>query len=66
MLGGSFLAMNLQFMSHMISPRLTYRTLGYLEDEAVYTYTIMLDQLKNGELPSWTGMTCPSDAVKYY
>ena len=39
---------------------------GYLEEEAVHTYTLCLEAIDEGRLPLWAEMDAPSDAAKYY
>jgi ubiquinol oxidase len=36
------------------SPRTCHRFVGYLEEEAVITYSRCLDDMKNGYLPKWS------------
>jgi hypothetical protein len=39
---------------------------GYLEEEAVHTYTKCIEALDSGKLPMWLEMKAPSEAVEYY
>ena len=39
---------------------------GYLEEEAVHTYTLCLEAIDEGRLPLWEKMDAPPDAAKYY
>ncbi len=50
----------------MFAPSFTHKTLAYLEEEAVSTYTLMLDQIDKGELPMWTNMPCTQEALDDY
>merc|ERR1712146_647242 len=38
---------------------------GYLEEEAVHTYTV-LEAIDNGKLPLWSTMKAPPEAIEYY
>ena len=50
----------------MISPRFSHRFVGYLEEEAVHTYTMCIKALDEGKLPMWEHMKAPAEAVEYY
>jgi ubiquinol oxidase len=36
---------NLYFLAYLCSPRFCHRMVGFLEEEAVHTYTVLLRQL---------------------
>lgn len=57
---------NAFFVSYLISPRTCHRFVGYLEEEAVITYTHAIHDLQAGKLPSWDNLPAPSLAVKYW
>jgi hypothetical protein len=40
-------------LSYLISPRTCHRFVGYLEEEAVVTYTHAIEELERGHLPKW-------------
>jgi hypothetical protein len=42
-----------QVFSYIISPRTCHRFVGYLEEEAVVTYTHAIQELERGRLPKW-------------
>jgi len=44
---------NAYFLGYMISPYTCHRFVGFLEEEAVHTYTVMLEQIDNGRLKHW-------------
>jgi len=50
----------------MISPSTCHRFVGYLEEEAVSTYTVLLEQIDNGNLVHWKDMRAPQEAIDYY
>lgn len=53
-------------ISYAISPKWSHRFVGYLEEEAVHTYTKCLEALDSGKLPYWEHMRAPSEACEYY
>ena len=61
-----YIAFVVNFIAYAISPTLCHRAVGYLEEEAVHTYTMLLEQLDAGKLPEWTDMPCPPAAREYY
>jgi len=50
---------NLYFLFYCISPAHCHRFVGYLEEEAVHTYTVMLKAIDDGKLPDWTKKRAP-------
>lgn len=54
------------FVSYLIAPKICHRFVGYLEEEAVYTYTRMINELEAGKLPKWENMQAPDIAVTYW
>lgn len=42
---------NAYFMFYLFSPSMCHRFVGFLEEEAVYTYSILLDKIDDGTLP---------------
>jgi len=59
---------NALFASYLVSPALTHRFVGYLEEEAVHTYTRCLAELERGRLPTWSdpAFAVPDVAVAYW
>lgn len=57
---------NMMFLSYLFSPRTCHRFVGYLEEEAVYTYTRCLQQIDAGKLPEWNTQKVPPIALKYW
>ena len=45
---------NAFFISYLLSPKTCHRFVGYLEEEAVKTYTHAIADLDAGKLPLWT------------
>lgn len=54
------------FVAYLISPRTCHRFVGYLEEEAVLTYTREIEDLDAGRLPKWEKLEAPDIAVKYW
>lgn len=58
---------NVFFLSYLISPSFCHRVVGYLEEEAVRTYTHMLHDIDSGgALAHWATAPAPSMAVDYW
>jgi ubiquinol oxidase len=57
---------NTFFIAYLLSPRTCHRFVGYIEEEAVKTYTAEIEALDAGKLPKWQNMTAPDIAVKYW
>jgi hypothetical protein len=51
---------------YMLSPKACHRFVGYLEEEAVKTYTNCIKEIDEGKLPCWGSMPAPIDAKKYW
>ncbi|KAL4817295.1 mitochondrial alternative oxidase [Aspergillus spinulosporus] len=65
-LGAQGVFFNGFFLSYLISPRTCHRFVGYLEEEAVLTYTRAIKDLESGRLPHWEKLEAPEIAVKYW
>lgn len=57
---------NFLFLLYLISPRLVHRFVGILEEEAVKTYTQVLEDLSEGRLPEWEQLKAPEIALEYW
>jgi hypothetical protein len=57
---------NLYFMMYMFAPKFSHRFVGYLEEEAVHTYSKCLEAIDDGRLPLWASMKAPPTAIDYY
>ena len=64
--GAQGIFFNLYFLFYLISPSHCHRFVGYLEEEAVHTYTTLLKCLDEGKLPVWANAPCPPEAIEYY
>jgi hypothetical protein len=57
---------NAFFITYLISPTICHRFVGFLEEEAVVTYTRCLEDLDAGYLPIWAKTPAPAVAKKYW
>jgi ubiquinol oxidase len=65
-LGAQGVFFNSFFISYLISPRTCHRFVGYLEEEAVITYTRAIEDIEAGKMPKWNDMDAPDIAIKYW
>jgi hypothetical protein len=54
------------FLAYLVNPTFCHRFVGYLEEEAVHTYTRAISDLDAGFLPGWTSTPAPDIAKKYW
>jgi hypothetical protein len=54
------------FFAYLVNPTFCHRFVGYLEEEAVHTYTNCLKDLDSGALPEWQGKPAPQIAIEYW
>jgi len=59
---------NAMFATYLVAPKVTHRFVGYLEEEAVHTYTRAIKEIEEGSLPKWSdpGFQIPDIAVQYW
>lgn len=57
---------NAFFVAYLMSPRICHRFVGYLEEEAIITYTREIADLDAGRLPGWENLDAPQIAVQYW
>ena len=65
-LGAQGIFFNTFFVAYLIAPRICHRFVGYLEEEAVITYTRCIDDLEKGKLPEFSSRKAPDLAIKYW
>ncbi|ETO59491.1 hypothetical protein F444_22164 [Phytophthora nicotianae P1976] len=53
-------------LAYMVSPRTHQRFVEFLEDEAVKTYTYLLEDMEHGHLDEWCITTAPLTGRNYY
>jgi threonyl-tRNA synthetase len=57
---------NLYFALYLLAPRTCHRFVGFLEEEAVKTYTKAINDLDAGKLPEWVNKPANDVAIKYW
>ncbi|EST05420.1 Alternative oxidase [Kalmanozyma brasiliensis GHG001] len=57
---------NFFFVFYLMAPRVAHRFVGVLEEEAVVTYSLILEDLKEGRLPEWEDVAAPEIAKQYW
>ncbi len=57
---------NFFFVFYLASPKTAHRFVGYIEEEAVLTYSFILEDLKQGRLPEWENVAAPEIAKQYW
>uniref|UniRef100_K3WC84 Alternative oxidase n=1 Tax=Globisporangium ultimum (strain ATCC 200006 / CBS 805.95 / DAOM BR144) TaxID=431595 RepID=K3WC84_GLOUD len=65
-LGAQGVFFNAFFLTYLVSPRTCHRFVGYLEEEAVKTYTGLLKDIEDGHVEAWNNMQAPLIARNYY
>ncbi|TDZ65869.1 Alternative oxidase [Colletotrichum trifolii] len=67
-LGAQGVFFNGMFLFYLLSPKICHRFVGYLEEEAVHTYTRCLHEIDAGLLPKWSdpSFVIPDIAVQYW
>jgi len=65
-IAGQFGFLAFYFPMYLICPRYCHCFVGYLEEEAVHTYTKLLEEIDNGHLPMFSHMKAPRFARQYY
>ncbi|SJX63004.1 related to alternative oxidase precursor, mitochondrial [Sporisorium reilianum f. sp. reilianum] len=57
---------NFFFVFYLTAPKVAHRFVGVLEEEAVLTYSYILEDLKEGRLPEWENVPAPEIAKQYW
>jgi len=65
-LGAQGVFFNGFFLAYLASPQTCHRFVGYLEEEAVKTYTGLLKDIDDGHLDAWKTKQAPLIARTYY
>eukprot|EP01023_Acetabularia_acetabulum_P050802 TRINITY_DN5529_c0_g1_i1.p1 TRINITY_DN5529_c0_g1~~TRINITY_DN5529_c0_g1_i1.p1 ORF type:complete len:370 (+),score=57.87 TRINITY_DN5529_c0_g1_i1:125-1111(+) len=56
---------NTFFLAYLVSPTLCHRMVGYLEEEAIKTYSHCLHDIETGQL-GWAELPAPPIAIEYW
>ncbi|PHU00062.1 Ubiquinol oxidase 2, mitochondrial [Capsicum chinense] len=54
---------NFYFVLYLLSPKLAHRGVGYLEEEAIHSYTLYLNDIDRGEIEN---VPAPAIAIDYW
>ncbi|KAM4059354.1 alternative oxidase domain-containing protein [Hirsutella rhossiliensis] len=56
------------FIAYLLHPKVVHRFVGYLEEEAVHTYTRAIYEVEQGQLPKWADpkFKIPELAIQYW
>ncbi|XP_033105835.1 alternative oxidase, mitochondrial-like isoform X2 [Anneissia japonica] len=65
-LGAQGIFVNIFFVAYLISPCFCHRFVGYLEEEAVKTYTMLIQEIDDGTMAEWQNKASPDIATKYW
>lgn len=66
-IGAQGVFFNAFFLTYLITPKTCHRFVGYLEEEAVKTYTALLEDMDGPQhLKNWGNEGAPSIAINYY
>ncbi|CAE6451093.1 unnamed protein product [Rhizoctonia solani] len=65
-LGAQGVFYNAFFLGYIISPRTCHRFVGFLEEEAVLTYTRCIAEIEAGHFPEWASKPAPPIAIDYW
>lgn len=57
---------NVLFGVYLVRPQLCHRLVGYIEEEAVKTYTHLLQEIDEGKLPEFSAAACPRIGIDYW
>lgn len=52
-IGAQGVFFNGMFLMYLVNPKIVHRFVGYLEEEAVHTYTRSIKEIEEGHLPRW-------------
>jgi len=57
---------NFFFLAYLCSSKFCHRLVGYIEEEAVSTYTKLIDDIDHGSVQHWKTMPAPEVAKNYW
>lgn len=66
LIGAQGVFFNLFFIAYLMMPRICHRFVGYLEEEAIVTYTRCIEDIEAGRLSEWKTLPAPDVAKKYW
>jgi hypothetical protein len=65
-LGGQAIFIMIYGFLYAFFPKTAHRFIGYLEEEAVKTYTGCIKEIDEGKLPKWKELKAQPSAIKYF
>ena len=65
-LGAQGVFFNFFFLAYLLHPTFCHRLVGFLEEEAVHTYTRIIEDMEAGHLEEWRDVKAPPIAIKYW
>ncbi len=65
-IGAQGIFFNVFFLTYLLAPKTCHRFVGYLEEEAVKTYTGLIKDIDDGHLKEWGTELAPAIASRYY
>ncbi|SPN97151.1 related to alternative oxidase precursor, mitochondrial [Cephalotrichum gorgonifer] len=67
-IGAQGVFFNICFFARWVSPNFFHRFVGYLEEEAIHTYTRLEKEIENGQVKGWSDPTfpIPEIAIEYW
>lgn len=65
-LGAQGVFFNGFLLCYLMFPRVCHRFVGYLEEEAIVTYTRCINSLEAGKYPEWEKQKAPDIAINYW
>ncbi|KAM3539708.1 hypothetical protein ARSEF1564_007360 [Beauveria bassiana] len=67
-IGAQGVFFNGMFLMYLANPKIVHRFVGYLEEEAVHTYTRSIKEIEDGHLPRWADpkFRIPDIAIQYW
>lgn len=66
LLGAQGVFFNIFFVCYLMFPRICHRFVGYLEEEAIVTYTRCIEDIEAGRIPEWKTEKAPTIAKQYW
>ncbi|KIY50209.1 alternative oxidase [Fistulina hepatica ATCC 64428] len=66
LLGAQGVFYNMFFLCYLVSPSACHRFVGYLEEEAVITYSRCIKDMEDGLVPEWTKRPAPPISIDYW
>lgn len=65
-LGAQGVMVNGYFLAYLLAPSACHRFVGFLEEEAVHTYTKAIADVEAGRIPEWTNAPAPPIGISYW